>query len=122
MSTISSRVSMKHRCTIRRMTGTKDSHGGDTQDWATLASDVHCLGWEGTVTGQIKPAAGASPPVLGTLSQTTLILARSTDVTEMDQIYQVTDRTGFAVLPGYHNISGIQRHPDRLELTLKRAH
>ena len=45
MSLASSRVGLKHRCTIQRKSIVSDGGGGHTEAWADHLVDVPCRAW-----------------------------------------------------------------------------
>lgn len=116
MSLVSSRVSLTHRCTVRRNeNATIDPWGSpDLPGWVDIHVDQVCRGW--TTAG--REAIHDTTTVVVEDRRLTMLL--DADVTQLDQIGDVTYR-GALVLDGPMRIDAIVRYADRLELILTRV-
>jgi len=119
MSLLSSRVGMRHRCTIERDASADESaprtgwNQSDEPDWQPIAEDVPCRAWTESVA---EPAADRQTAAY---EGRRLALPLGIDVSESDRIGEVVDR-GAVIFEGPMNIEGVQRFPDHLELSLER--
>lgn len=113
MSLVSSRLSLKHRCTIER--NEAEGAWGDpaAPDWQEASTDVACRFW--TTAG--RETVDATTTVV--IEDMRLIVPLGTDVTEKDRIVDVTSR-GQAIAAGPIGIRAVLQHSDRLELVLVR--
>lgn len=115
MSLVSSRIGLRHRCTIQRDAAAADSWGGTaTPDWQDSATNVPCRAVE---------EAGREPV---DKDRTVVILDRrllvplGTDVTERDRISSITER-GTDLLDGPVNIEAVLTRRTHLELLLQKV-
>ena len=115
MSTVSSKSALRHRCTILRNTVTERDGLGHLAppDMQEHLTDVLCRGWTTHGERHIQSSADVLT------EQRWLIVPLGTDVTEQDQIADVTSR-GTVVLDGPHRIDAILTYRDRLQLALTR--
>lgn len=116
MSLLSSRVGLRHRCSIERdaSAGTPNTWGNpSTPDWTTFATDVPCRAW--TTAGR-EPA---SDEQILAIEDRRVTVPLDTDVTDADRLGDVTDR-GAVIFDGPMNIQAVLRYPDHLELMVER--
>lgn len=114
MSLAGTRVNLTHLCTIRRdaSVGTHDTLNQQAApDWQDHITDQECRGY----TVSAREAIRADSTIV--LQELKLMLPIDTDVTQHDQIGDVTNR-GALVLEGPMRIDSFTRYPDRLELSL----
>lgn len=116
MSLISSRVSLKHRCTIERNVTVAANAWGNAAApvWQTNLSDLPCRLW--TTAG--REVVDATTTVV--VEDMRLIVALNTDITEEDRIANVTYR-GDTIAVGPIGIRAVMRHQDHLEIVLVRV-
>ena len=116
MSLVSSRMSLRHRCTIERDTNadSPDSWGAaDSPVWATNLTDLACR----LAINAGRETVDATTSVV--IQDIRLIVTLDTDVTERDRVGDVTDR-GATILAGPTGIRAVLRHQDHIELVLVR--
>lgn len=116
MSLVSSGLVFTHRCVIERDANAATTNGRgnpNPPDWQPLASDVHCRAW--VTAGRERDVNDAIVPV----SDLRMLFALGTDVSEADQIRNVTER-GQTIFPGPLGIRAVLSHHDHIELVLKR--
>lgn len=117
MSLVSSRVNLRHRCTLERneSAGVGEDGWENTPVWQPHLADLPCLSWAAggreTVTGKESIVA---------LDDVMLILPLGTDVTADDRVSFVSYR-GDTLLTGPFGIRAINLRRDHIELTLMRV-
>lgn len=115
MSLVSSRVSLKHSCTIERdaNAGSSNARGNpNTPNWQTLA----------TVPCRLSVTAGqeaVDATTTAVVEDMRLIVTSDTDVTERDRINGVTYR-GATYAAGVIGIRAVLHHQDHIEIVLVR--
>lgn len=115
MSLVSSRLSLKHLCTIERnTTATLDGWGNPAPpSYQPNLTNLPCRAW--TTAGH--ETFDATTTVV--IEEMHLLVASDTDVTEQDRIASVSYR-GAAILAGPIGIRAVLRHQDHIELLLTR--
>lgn len=114
MSLVTSRVGLRHRCTIERNAGGSEDDWGNPQadDWQTHLDDVPCRAWTNAAREPIDDETQV------VLEDRRLTLTLGTDVTEHDRIASVTSG-GTEIFPGPMDIDGVLRFTDHIELILQ---
>jgi hypothetical protein len=115
MSLVSTRLALKHLCTVER-DATSTTNGWGTKaapNWQPNATNVPCKFW---ATAGREDVDGDT---FAAVEDLRLIVPADTDVTERDRIGDVTDR-GAVALAGPTSIRAILRRADHLELVLVR--
>lgn len=116
MSLSSSRVGYRHRVTVLRDTGTRDSWGDPTGPaWVEALADVPCRAW---TNGGREPIADDRVAVV---EDRRISVALGTDITEADRVSAVTDAAGREVFDGPMSVSVVLRHSDHQELLVERV-
>jgi len=114
VSLISSRVALRHRCTIERDAASTDTWGNpDTPDWQAHLADVPC---RVIVDAGREPVDSDRTVVVVDLR---LIVPLSTDVTEQDRVSEIVER-GSDYTDGPLGIEAVLRRRTHLELLLRR--
>lgn len=115
MSLVSSRVGMRHRCTIERKTSPgPDGWGGPKAgEWAEHLTGLPCNAWSEAAREPVDDDRTAA------FEDRRLSVPLGTDVTEEDRVLVVTDRRGRTVMGGPMGIEGILTTGDHLELIVQ---
>jgi hypothetical protein len=123
MSLVTSRVGLRHLCTIER-DATRDEEvdvqtdpwGNPVdEDWQPHLEDLPCRAW--TNAGR-EPVDDETTVVL---EDRRITVALGTDVTEADRVEWVKDRYGIEIFDGPMNIQTVLRFTDHLELVVERV-
>lgn len=116
MSLVSSRIGLRHRCTIERdaNAATEDAWGNpQAPNWQPLATDVPCR----AIADSGREPVDADRTVV--VVDLRLLLPLGTDVTERDRISAVSER-GAEYLDAPFGIEAVLRRRTHLELHLVR--
>ena len=119
MSLAATRLAYRNfRCEIQRDTGSVPDAGGQPgpPDWQPIAEHVPCRPW----TSRAEEPADAAKSFV--VEQRRVSLALGTDVTERDRIGDITTVQGATFFAGPHNILGVLRYTDHIELELEAVH
>lgn len=112
MSLVAARVGMRHRVDIHRQATVDDGGGASDSTWDTShLTAVPCRAW----TDVRRDTEAEHGDKITVTSDRRLVVPLDTDVTEADQIGDVTER-GQVVLAGPMRIEAIARHRTHLEL------
>jgi hypothetical protein len=116
MSLVSSRVALRHQCTIERDTSVGPDSWGQSGEpnWVRHLINIPCRAW----TDAAREPVDDTKTVV--MEDRRVIVEIGTDVTERDRVASVTNPAGTVIFEGPINIEGVQRYPDHLELLLER--
>lgn len=113
MSLVSSRVGLRHRCTIERDGASAGAWGlPDTPEWAEHLADVPC---RVVIDAGREPVDSDRTVVLVDMR---LLVPLGTDVTERDRISEIVER-GEAYTGGPFQVEAVLRRRTHLELSLR---
>jgi hypothetical protein len=119
MSLVTSRVGLRHRCTIER-----DLNGGDDvdewgnpvdSDWQPHLTAIPCRAW----TNATREPVDDETAVL--VEDRRVTVGLGTDVSESDRVASITDASGNEIFDGPMDIEGVLRFTDHIELVLERV-
>lgn len=112
MSLASSRVGLRHRCTIERRTRVSDGAGGFMETWTPIGAPVPCRAW---LESRDRSGATVIGDKVVEVEDRRVIVPIGTNVTDGDRIAQVTHR-GAVLFDGPMPVDSVGRHTDHLEL------
>jgi hypothetical protein len=118
MSLVTSRVGLKHRCSIHRNSNASaaaDNYGNPVDaSWGAHLTNIPCRAW----TNAAKEPVDDESAVL--IEDRRLTVPLGTDVKETDRVQSVTDPAGNVIFDGPMDIEGVLRFTDHIELVLER--
>jgi hypothetical protein len=115
MSLVSTRLALRHRCTIQRdgSAGTPDAWGSPVAPaWAAHVEGQPCRTWVDAGREPIDPDRTV------TITDRRMIVPRSTDVTTRDRIIDISER-GTVFAAGPWAIEAVLERREHLELVLQ---
>lgn len=116
MSLVSARLAMRHRCTVQRDVAVNTPNpwnGPGTPDWQNHLTDLPCRAWTNIAREPIEPMKTF------VVEDRRVAVPLGTDVTEADQLGDVTDPAGNVIFHGPMNIQGVLAYSDHLELLVE---
>lgn len=118
MSLVTSRVGLRHLCTIQRDAnaddGVDDYGNPYSADWQPHLEAIPCRAWTNAAREPIDDETSV------VLEDRRLTISLGTDVAETDRVLSVTDKAGNEIFDGPMDIEGVLRFTDHIELVLER--
>lgn len=112
---MSARLNMTMRCTIQRNGAATDDWGQPgAPGWADTLADQPCFAW-------VQKGTEVMDNKVVVIHDLHVLLPLDTDVTEADQIVEVTDRQGDLKFPGPMQIRSVDRMKTFLDVSVVTA-